>query len=269
MAKKRYISEELGMNDEVNILSDFEERVFTRCISIADDFGALPQSTTMLRKRIGFELDRHSEVVHALASLQKVGLLRVIIHDGKEFYTFNPVRFDKDQSHIKGKRTQSEYVGIKADTREEFESEIISKNFVDSPRNYPPNEVLKYKATSIKSKAESLKSEPKNFQIPTLEEVVSEFTSRGSPSPKSEAEKFWNFYEAKGWLVGKTKMKKWKSAVAGWISRSKDFTTASEINFNGTTKPPVANSSNTLESRQRLSVKLAEIERAHYANRSS
>lgn len=130
---------------------------------------------------------------------------------------------------------------------------------------------------AIKEKKEKEKEEKKEegrervpraqFTPPTLDEVISEFTLRGFPSPKSEAEKFWNFYEAKGWLVGKTKMKKWKSAVAGWISRSKDFTTASGIKFNGTTKPPIANSSNTLESRQRLSVKLAEIERAHYANR--
>ena len=36
-----------------------------------------------------------------------------------------------------------------------------------------------------------------------------------------EAEKFWNFYDSKNWMVGKNKMKKWQSAASGWISRNK------------------------------------------------
>jgi hypothetical protein len=32
---------------------------------------------------------------------------------------------------------------------------------------------------------------------------------------KQFAEEFWNFYESKGWLVGKSKMKSWQSAVSG------------------------------------------------------
>lgn len=59
------------------------------------------------------------------------------------------------------------------------------------------------------------------FIIPSLDEIISEFKSKGST--ESEALKFFNFYESKGWVVGKTKMKKWKNAVSGWISRSKDF----------------------------------------------
>jgi len=34
-----------------------------------------------------------------------------------------------------------------------------------------------------------------------------------------EADKFWNFYEAKGWVIGKSPMRKWRSAVANWLKR--------------------------------------------------
>ena len=34
-----------------------------------------------------------------------------------------------------------------------------------------------------------------------------------------DARRFIAFYESKGWLVGKTRMKDWKSAVRGWILR--------------------------------------------------
>ena len=36
---------------------------------------------------------------------------------------------------------------------------------------------------------------------------------------KKEAEKFYNFYSAKGWLIGKNKMKSLTHAIGGWISR--------------------------------------------------
>ena len=35
-----------------------------------------------------------------------------------------------------------------------------------------------------------------------------------------EAEKFYNFYSAKGWMVGKNKMKSISHAVSGWIARN-------------------------------------------------
>jgi hypothetical protein len=59
------------------------------------------------------------------------------------------------------------------------------------------------------------------FQPPTLEEAQDYFEEKGV-QPR-EAEKFWNYYEANGWKVGKNKMQKWKSAAAGWISRMKDY----------------------------------------------
>ena len=36
---------------------------------------------------------------------------------------------------------------------------------------------------------------------------------------KREALKFYNFYSAKGWVIGKSKMKSLSHAVGGWISR--------------------------------------------------
>ena len=33
-----------------------------------------------------------------------------------------------------------------------------------------------------------------------------------------EAERFFLFYDSKGWMVGKNKMKNWKSAASRWIS---------------------------------------------------
>ena len=53
----------------------------------------------------------------------------------------------------------------------------------------------------------------------TISEVVDYFKEKGSS--KIEGEKFYYFYESKGWKVGESKMKNWKMSALGWISRNK------------------------------------------------
>jgi hypothetical protein len=58
----------------------------------------------------------------------------------------------------------------------------------------------------------------KRFKKPDLEECITYFEEKKYKNAKHEAEKFWNFYESKGWMVGKNKMKNWHSAAANWMS---------------------------------------------------
>lgn len=70
-----------------------------------------------------------------------------------------------------------------------------------------------------RGEAEESRADGGRFTPPTDIETVSYFQEKGSTS--QEAEKFWYFYDAKNWMVGKNKMKKWKSAANGWITRNK------------------------------------------------
>lgn len=53
----------------------------------------------------------------------------------------------------------------------------------------------------------------KRFSPPSIEEVDSYIREKGYTV---DAERFVNFYESKGWYVGKNKMKNWRAAVATW-----------------------------------------------------
>ena len=56
------------------------------------------------------------------------------------------------------------------------------------------------------------------FIIPKIEQVKEYCTQRkNSVSP----EQFINFYEAKGWMIGKNKMKNWKAAIRTWENNNK------------------------------------------------
>ena len=54
------------------------------------------------------------------------------------------------------------------------------------------------------------------FAPPTLEEVTAYCRERGN---KVDPQKFIDFYESKGWMIGKNKMKSWQAAVRTWERR--------------------------------------------------
>ena len=51
------------------------------------------------------------------------------------------------------------------------------------------------------------------FTKPTLEEIQSYCQERLN---HVDAERFFDFYQAKGWMIGKNHMKDWKAAVRTW-----------------------------------------------------
>ena len=64
------------------------------------------------------------------------------------------------------------------------------------------------------------------FHPPAQEDVVTEMMkSLDDFSAMAEASKFHDYYTSNGWMVGKNKMKDWKSTVRNWIRNSKKFST--------------------------------------------
>ena len=51
------------------------------------------------------------------------------------------------------------------------------------------------------------------FSPPTIEEVRAYIQEKGL---SVNADAFYNYYEANGWMVGRNKMKKWQAAVTKW-----------------------------------------------------
>lgn len=62
------------------------------------------------------------------------------------------------------------------------------------------------------------KKSQSNFVPPTVEEVEAYCNERGNGI---DAQTFVDFYESKGWMVGKNKMKVWKAAVRTWENEKK------------------------------------------------
>ena len=89
--------------------------------------------------------------------------------------------------------------------------------------NVKQNETSHSHSHSTQSQSQSQSQSQKEyiaqsrFTPPSIEETKLAAAKCGLPD--IEAEKFFNFYESKGWMVGKNKMKAWAMALAGWKNR--------------------------------------------------
>jgi hypothetical protein len=84
----------------------------------------------------------------------------------------------------------------------------LGKDSVGKDRLEEDNNTLTLKGSSVCATAS-----PRRFTPPSLEEVRDYCRERGNTVDPG---KFIDFYESKGWMVGKNKMKDWKAAVRTW-----------------------------------------------------
>lgn len=69
---------------------------------------------------------------------------------------------------------------------------------------------------------DNIKEEKKvsaRFVKPTVEQIADYCRGRGNGI---DAQSFYDFYESKGWVVGKSPMKDWKACVRTWEKRERD-----------------------------------------------
>lgn len=112
---------------------------------------------------------------------------------------------------------------------------LLQENSVDMTSIRPQVEVMYDLKDGVKDKDKDKdnnnllvrRESERRFEKPT-EDDVSEYALR--QNWKIDSKRFFDFYESKGWMVGKNKMKDWRAAVRNWIRNSR------EREFDGFTK---------------------------------
>lgn len=74
----------------------------------------------------------------------------------------------------------------------------------------------KVKESKVKESLEKVATKRTAFVAPSLQEVKDYISEKGYTV---DAQRFIDFYEAKGWMIGKNKMKDWRAAVRTWMRR--------------------------------------------------
>ena len=86
---------------------------------------------------------------------------------------------------------------------------------------------LELRDNSLDKKKEQDKKR-KRFTPPTVEEVAAYCGERNN---RIDPQTFVDFYESKGWVVGKSKMKDWKAAIRTWEKRDGNSKPERKVNF--------------------------------------
>lgn len=102
----------------------------------------------------------------------------------------------------------------KMDTEVRLGKDRLGESSNSSRVDTQPNpKGLSGRGVSGEEGAKAPKTKRASFVKPTIDEVRAYIAEKGY---SVDAEKFWNFYEAKDWYIGKNKMKRWHNAVATW-----------------------------------------------------
>ena len=123
-----------------------------------------------------------------LSHLLELGLVRVVKFDGRKRYVESTIQF-------------------KADLNESSMQDGTKVQYTNNNEYINNNNSLYKKGSS-------------RFQKPTIEEIRQYCLEKGY---NVDAEQFFNFYESKGWVVGKSPMKNWRAAVSTWNKREKEI----------------------------------------------
>ena len=121
-----------------------------------------------------------------LSHLLQLGLIRVVKFDGRKRYVESTISFQAEWN-------------------------ICSRQDGVSVPHTDNNEYINNNSLS--------KRESSRFQKPSIDEIRQYCISRNN---SVDSEQFFNFYESKGWIIGKSPMKDWRAAVRTWEKREKE-----------------------------------------------
>ena len=88
----------------------------------------------------------------------------------------------------------------------------------------------------VSPSAPSKNSRESRFSPPSESEVADWLFEEKDVDAKEArriAQRFVSFYESKGWMVGRNKMKSWKAAAAGWLARDRQGAEAAQERAQG------------------------------------
>ena len=93
--------------------------------------------------------------------------------------------------------------------------------YIDSVNTNDSNTV----SLTVCDKQKNRETKSNRFVPPTVEEIAAYCNERGN---NIDPEAFYAFYESKGWMIGKNKMKNWKMAITTWEKKEPGYVSMRE-----------------------------------------
>jgi hypothetical protein len=208
----RIIKESICSSEKLAALSDFEFRLWVGLITQADDAGRGDARPAIIKGHIFPFRERLSikDIDAALQELAAKGCVSLYKVDGKPYFLFPGWVKHQRVRDCKPKFPEPPENGA-LDT---FAADCGELPQVAADCGYNP---IQSESESNPNPKEGVRAA--RFTPPTVDEVRDYCRERGN---SVDAERFVDFYTAKGWKVGKSPMKDWKAAVRTWEKEDGD-----------------------------------------------
>ena len=204
--------------------------MFSKVVTDTDAFMEMPLSSQALYFHLSLHADDDGFVGNPKRIQKLIGAsdddARILVAK-RYVLTFDSgiivIKHWKIHNYIqKDRYKETTYVEEKSTLSLDSKKAYIEKEKTDCIQDvsnlYPENRLDKIKLDKNKLDKNNNKTQKSSFIPPSLEEVKQYCKERNN---NIDANAFINFYESKGWYVGKNKMVSWKAAIRTWESKDK------------------------------------------------
>lgn len=204
MARIRTIKPEFWTNEALSSLPEATHMLAAALLNYADDEGYFNANPALVRAACAPLREPSVSVHNSLISLQKVGFLKIgQVKDGRKYGHITS--FLKHQRVNRASPSRIKSLEIVWE-----ESVIDHTQFSEDSLPEGNREQGTGNGTG---KGERGRARRKKFSRPTVEQVAAYCAERANGI---DAQRFVSYYEARGWMLGKTKIKSWKACIQTW-----------------------------------------------------
>jgi hypothetical protein len=188
---------------KINQLNDYEFRCFIYLLACASEEdavnGRLTRTLPAINRRCRRRNDHFNRAIETFHSLELItlypdGILQINNWNKRQFQS------DKSYERVKKHRQQAAVRNV---------SVTVNETPPDTDTDTDKKKIYKRKGNG--------------FAVPTIEEISAYCSER---SNNVDPEKWFDYYQSKGWLIGKAKMRDWKAAIRTW--EKSDFNKAKQ-----------------------------------------
>ena len=205
MARKRMIDPSFWTDEKLGECSIQERLLFMGLISNADDDG-YGRANPKLLKSLIFPYDdlRASDLEKWLSHLGGWNIVVLYEYNGQTYY--NLPNFLKHQTINKPTPTNFPTLDTEG-------VRILTEYYGSTTVVLPPNRKEENRKEIEENRREKKVDKPQKFIKPSVSEIEQYCKERNN---SINPERFYDYYEANGWKIGKNTMKDWKAAVRTW-----------------------------------------------------
>ena len=211
MAIRRMLSKKIIGTDAFMEMPLSSQALYMHLVMNADDDGFVSNPKTIMRA-VGCNVD-DKRVLESKKFILNFESGVIVI---KHWLVHNLIRHDRytETTYLKEKSSLAK----KENNIYTFVKPLNDSVIPDGNQMAP--QVRLGKVSLVKS-SKGNNTHKQKFVIPTVKEIENYCNERKN---NVNSNKFFDFYESKGWLVGKSKMKNWKAAVRTWENNNKTET---------------------------------------------